>query len=311
MIDDNLITREDKKYKTIELYKKYEFTYSVCYEMAVRNSDVINILEQMQDIEHTLEELGISPHLNTSNKNVEMQDKFSSLRKKLIDDFYFALTPLDLLYNRDIFIDKEKKTSKELIEYAVGDAKHNNKLLLETPIDSNRLPTIPKNKSRRENISIDFALPIQEIIDTITEIKKHYDEYNKLINSEIEEIMKNNKIYNKRVNYLNAAKIVKYIQIPDKTKQQLCADMFFIYDTAKQNSNNLDKDCIEYIQNELLNYYTDYILTKNNFEDEVIKEKTSFAIYDSVIKMDVTTIKGYYNMMKKYIDNLEYKALLT
>ena len=262
----NTFSRDAKIYQTIELYKPYEFTYTCCYEMAVRNKKVISLLEQMEKISSKVKDLALPIDNN----------EYSSLSSLIQKEFYFSLTEKDLFHNRYLFIDLEFPNAQESIEH-IASRKYT-KFIFNGPIDKKRVPFVPNNKSRRESMYIDLALPKAEILATVTEIKKAYDTLHQLTTSSLEEVLIDESLYKLRITLKNS-KELKSIIYPSKTKQHLIADIFFIYDKITANSGIKDDNIIADIQNELLDYYTNFIMDSNKLSKEN-RNKLEITIYN-------------------------------
>ncbi len=329
MIFECDISREDAIYKDIEAFQDYETTYSLAYEMVVRNKKVISILEEMESLTTEGKEeyssmpntdrVSFTMHINfpdvDSGRLIKLKERYSKLGTELEKNFYFRLNEMHLLRNREIILsertltDGPKLTNDQLIDKMAEYVSMSKSIVLH-PVYNTRQPSVPKEESKIMSLDIDFSLPKDEMMAQILAVKNMYNALNPLVPLPLDEDPKDEKIYDIRASMTNQKKIPD-IKYPIKTKQQVYADMFFIFDILCCNDIE-DSKVINFIQDEIREYYADIVMVMNldEFKDEQ-NWKIFSKIKDSIVKTDKTTIQRHYEILQPFIEDLKYKKLIT
>ena len=337
-----IYSRDHSIYKTIESCEDHELTYCLAYEMAIRNKQIIKCIN---NLDPDLFELTINSHLL---RNMPIM--------KIMEDFMFILTKDDLIESKlNLTTDTEAlkiinshkfRTMQQYQE--TYNIKKSNKLFSNVssnpfvtipgslkvipesyfPRISQRQPYIPLHKSKKRNITIDFALPMKEIEKYIEAVKQNYDLDRSILNLPLDEYkVKNHKplYFTGGGKFKNNKPFPVNIMYPIKTKQYRYADMFFIYDKLFNIKNQQNEKAKTDIQNELLDYYTKMVLNYNDLKtigeqllrkDRRLEEKKvqliiETHVYSSLTKVDIKTgIDKYYKILTPYIENMDYKKLL-
>ena len=300
--------RGDKQYTDVEKFEKYELTYCIAYEMAIRNDEVIEAIYSFYN----------------NYRNYDIYDCFvlsTDDFKKCYNDaqklMSFYINPLSLYLDYHLFTNINKDI-KELKEY---DNKTNSnflthrlKRILYTPIQDyyheeidplkkiviykqtplytefishlredeeemrihhnsitpnySRPLTLSFNDIKERNIVLNLALPTSELVDFIEKVKSEYDKNQSIIKNV-------HQLLNKDLNPIST-------KLPNI--QNRYSDMFFCYDCYKLGLKT----------SLIVTKINNYRLDKGNFQS--IKE---------------TTVKRYIAHGKKYIDEQNYKHLVT
>lgn len=234
-------------------------------------------------------ELGIS-ELNLLKKKLE---------NELINDYLIYPTGYrrdvpgaTYLYNKEEIRNSKKDKKKTVIDENVGDGIQirfeeiiHDEFIQVQGVNikkteyyvNNIIPNFNRqvNDQNQINIPINFSLPLEEIIEYITIVKKKINPKTPL---ELlgEKLQKSNNLSNLKTEKetLDATR--------GEEPQIKFADMFFIYDMKQNNFTNED------IINEL-NFYSD----------------------DRNTGVSTNTIKKYFNIAKNYIENKRYEELIT
>jgi hypothetical protein len=328
----NLPKRSDTIYQIIEGFREdnkkgfedYEYTNCIAYEMAIRNDEVITIIEQIKKIIDCVQskDLEFDIYLFLFSEmnlvNLGKREEYEILNNKL-KLYGFGYSEYTLLSNTEkrrsslsaslnmVFsLSKEKRNEILKIEYDFIESlkiSDKEKALLRCEVlkegckyqeDSKRIikdyfskenlkigglslkPELKFDSNVKYDISLNLALPKDELIAYISKIKDEYDKDNSIIKSPFEligedlDIADENLLIHKGTGKYNKYRV---------------ADMFFIYDGMKKGMKKAQ------IINELNYYYYD----KDN-------KNTNFT-YD--------TLKNYYEKAIEFIDNLKYKELIT
>ena len=339
MFFENDIFRADEIYRDIETSQDYELTYSLSYEMAVRNREVIVRLEEMESLTAEGKE-EYSSMTNTADASFTMHgevpgldsDKLTKLKKRYLElevqlrnDFYFRLDETHLLKKRKIILEKriEKDGPKPSIDQQISEFAEsigNPKCTIFHPIYNTRQPSVPSIASKVKELRIDFALPEEEMIAQIRAVKRIYNESYPLVPLPLDIKDKNESIYDFKTKLFNNNR-VHGIEYPVKTKQQTYADAFFIYDVLASRGLE-DKKAFSFIHDEIKAYYTDMVMNinSNKFEYSEIKNvdkrikvyvKERKSIENSIVDTYKDTMIDRYTILLPFIEDLKYKQLLV
>ncbi|MEA1973191.1 MAG: hypothetical protein U9N34_07865, partial [Candidatus Cloacimonadota bacterium] len=255
--------------------------------------------------------------------------EYRQLQEYLEKKYFYTLTHHDLIKNRNSSTDDSQKKNflTKLLQYdeaysdnetfkkhkqntpnsfSVGDLKVNPFKLY--PNLSHLAPIIPDNQSKSSKISINLALPKDELLAYVGKIKDNYDRDNSAINLPFDHIVRNDNqhFYNFRSKLSKSSTNSKY-NFPSRTQQQIYADLFFIYDVLSVEDTIRQSKRIKLIQNELLYYWADYILHHNHKDQDQYR----IEIFDDIAIMDHKTISKRFSMLRDYIDNEKYRELIN
>ncbi len=313
------IKRCEQQYKDIESFKDYELTNCISFEMAIRNSNVLSMIEEYVsnkrnnlvchhndlysyfinekdfiDNPHELDNINYTSTMNTSLSYYN----FSKFYNKEYNQIPFKYT-IDIS-NNDLTEDIHDefdfvRTHGFALVSCHTDIEINNQIREETGdeiIDAEvkyliynnfkrPLLAIPYKYYRKLNLmKVNFNLPLNELQ---AQIKNIYTQINfkSIIKTPFEILGTILEKANNEMCY-NKPRGKEECLNANKylTIQQKLADMFYIYDAYKISMKQQD------IQYELTSYY------------------------DNRSK-DTTIINEIYAVAKEYIDNLKYKELIT
>jgi len=175
---------------------------------------------------------------------------------------------------------------------------------------------VPRNIDRSINLNLNLDLPKEELLAYISKIKDEYDKDNSIIKTPLE--LLGETLENENIDIKN---------LPKRDIKKIYADMFYIYDyftfQDKKYKNEREK-----LKNKLktkikeINKTWDYDkLDKKEkiepFSDDYKIDKQKYSkekIIDELIKeleFKKTKVTDYLKIMRMFIDDLEYKKLLT
>ena len=318
------------EYLEIENFKDYELTQCLAFEMFRRNStakqqreDINQVLDIHQKAvfefianeEAKLTKDGYDSYIKSHYKAVEYRDKFFYSHFdciKVNNDFlnfgdYVSSSKehqmrksYELASYKNGVIGVRKK-EKESIDLGLLDEIDHNILPIFRvksdlfPVFSRPLPYIPNSKSKEALISLNLALPKDELLAYVAAIKDNYDKDHTTISfgREVEPSDALDNIQKRR----NASG-----ELPN-AKKMAYTDMFFIYDCLNAAPDDEINKAIRHIKKEINMYYTQKIM-----EDKKMSEGAASLIARNI---DPKTIKRYYEIMQDFIDNERYKELLT
>lgn len=333
-----IILRDEQQYVDVEQFNSYELTNCIAFEMAIRNKNVLDLLEYINSfvqellITQSFEEMGLQNHYDFS--------KLDEYQKILLNDYYIITIGYDNwleFYNFTKFYIKNSKflyTSHECIDpyYAQGKLFLNdvikegayictettdfNKCLYDdlanntiregfkiqnfrkylpenpllnhniTPIFSRPTLKVPNNKSKEVNLEkFNLNLPLNELLEYIKLLKKHFEESHEIIQTPIEILGKKLNKIDHEICITRPRGAKECFDMRQHMSTQIkFADMFYIYDALNVGMSK------SLIQMKLSYYY------------ESKGEKLSL--------FDQKTIIKYHNIAKEYIDNLKYRELV-
>ncbi|WP_323591358.1 hypothetical protein [Aliarcobacter butzleri] len=193
---------------------------------------------------------------------------------------------------------------------------YNKKMEIKSEINSNFKRKLTLKNELNIKIDLPLNLPKEELLAYISKIKDDFDKDNSIIKTPLEllgEILENENIDIKN--------------LPKRDIKKIYADMFFIYDyfifQDKKYKNEREK-----LKNELkieikkINKKWDY--DKSGKKAEIEEQKNDYKtnkkqyskeqIIDELVeelKFKKTKVNDYLKIMRIFIDDLEYKKLLT
>lgn len=239
----------------------------------------------------------LTHHDLIKNRNSSTEDDF---QKK---NFLTKLLQYDEAYSDNKTFEKHKQNTPN--SFSVSNLKVNPFKLY--PKLSHLAPIIPDNKSKSSKIAINLALPKDELLAYVGKIKDNYDRDNSAINLPFDHIVRNNQhFYNLRSKLSKSSTNSKY-NFPNRTQQQIYADLFFIYDVLSVEDTTRQSKRIKFIQDELLYYWADFIL-RHNHKDQ---DQYRIEIFDEITMMDRKTILKRFSTICDYIDNEKYRELIN
>jgi len=144
-------------------------------------------------------------------------------------------------------------------------------------------PKLENSNSKLANVSINFSLPLKDIMEYISDIKKEFDKNINLIKSPLDIALGDFISEQKDINQFSS----------HMSKQMKLANMFFIYDAFKAGYKT------SYIKQEIDNYF--YSEKMENFVD----------IKKSANGFDPKTIRKYHQLACEYIDDKKYITLIS
>lgn len=373
----NLPKRSDTIYQIIEGFrednkkgfKDYEYTNCIAYEMAIRNDEVITIIEQIKKIIDYVqsEDLEFDIYLFLFSEmnviNLMEREKYEILNNKLklygFDYSEYTLlsntekrrSSLSASLNMVFSLSKEKINEILKIEYDFIESlkiSDKEKVLLRCKVlkegckyqeDSKRIikdyfskenlkigglslkPELKFDSNVKYDISLNLALPKDELIAYISKLKDEYDKDNSIIKSPLE--LLGEKL--EKAEEMNSKSLPKD---KDKRKKSM-ADAFYIYDVwkileidysektkelkAKQEKEikaikqniNYDKDDRASLISDIKDRY------KMKIKNECSKEMALVPKIAEMLNISEDTVYKLHTIMIKYIDKLKYKELIT
>jgi len=175
------------------------------------------------------------------------------------------------------------------------------------PAFSRPQPIIPADVSKEIDIHINLKLPAKELMAYVEAVKKNYDKSNGEayqsatplniaadINREIFSIQIKIKQKGSKTN----------LEMPEKTQQEVYADLFFLYDVYTNMEMKKKSDKFIFFRNGLIDYYAKKVCKYHGIDD--IDE-----VSDSIGAPREQTVREYLKMMQGYIDDFGYKQLLA
>ncbi len=314
-------SRDDLIYKEIEGFEDYERTQCIAYEMAIRNSEIEKLLGKFRE----------SKSDNKSIKQKLLEYGFNDIailfffHKDISSDIGEGIKIIadnSMVNFKADWIDEEEAyafdNKNEMVLLTKSHLNPYQNLIITHKIKRPKL-TLPKIHEYKVNIN--FALPEKEILSYIKKIRDNIDLKNK---TPLEKLISDDLLSSK-------LKLSKSY-----------ADMFFAYDYftyCKTINENIDKEAQNKItkikenhKNDLdmssRNFYINdikdtYATSKQSSEDisfeieEVINPEQANNIYKSLDHPDAknnkraTTTERHLATMRKYIDQFQYKELLT
>ncbi|MEV9545544.1 hypothetical protein [Aliarcobacter butzleri] len=344
---DKLPQRDDLIYKEIEEFQDYELTNCVAYEMAIRNKDAvkkITILKKINTLKYKIiEKIRVRTNNYYSSyrkypiilkdimeevlvyrlkKEFGINYNYSEIEENQIGIKFVRYTPLysEAIMSELISLDKRfrHKTKANFItkQGYIIEQIYNRKRDIKSEISSNFKRKLTLRNELNIKIDLNLNLPKEELIAYISKIKDDYDKNNTIVKTPLEllgEILENENIDIKN--------------LPKRDIKKIYADMFFIYDyfifQDKKYKNEREK-----LKNELeikikeINKKWDY--DKSDKKAEIEEQKNDYKtnkqkyskeqIIDELmkeLKFNRTKVNDYLKIMRMFIDDLEYKKLLT
>ncbi len=175
------------------------------------------------------------------------------------------------------------------------------------PKFSRPLPVIPKTATKEIDIHINLQLPEKELLSYLETIKKNYDKSHGEalrpstplsmaidIDKEIFTIQIKMKKKGSQTN----------LEMPEKTQQEVYADLLFLYDVFTLTDIKKQSDKITFFRNNMIDYYAMKVCKYHGIKD--IDEVSDF-----IGTPRDQTVREYVKMMQAYIDDYGYKKLLV
>ncbi len=172
---------------------------------------------------------------------------------------------------------------------------------------SRPLPIIPGELSKEIDLPINLELPVKDILAYIETIKDNYDNSKGEIFQVVTPLTDISKI-DKEI-FSIQIKVKKRgsgssLDMPEKSQQEVYADLFFLYDVFYTSDIQKQGDKIQYFQNEMIDYYAKKVCKYHKIKDIDDVSQDIGTPRDQ-------TVREYVKMMKYYIDDYGYKKLLV
>lgn len=287
MID---LTRDLKQYRDVEKFYEYELTSCMAYEMAIRNSNVIDIIKnQIKSIDDPfmLEQYFFVP---IELPNIYLEYHF--FRGNELNNFTKVKHEISrrIMFKRFDRVYRGFKIENEVERFELNDndaLDGFSKPCIFQEFSRPLLKAPPKIDKTIDICNLNISLPKHELIAYITTIKTQYDESHGIVKTPFENVFG-------EFNESNLDRKHGFSALD-------WADALFIYDYWKlYRKEKLKGDIISDIKIELSHYHrqcgSSWRKGKDPLRDDYVNEKTT---------------SNYLNMMIDYIDNLHYKELLT
>lgn len=270
---NKLPKRSDPIYKEIESFEDYELTQCIAYEMAIRNNNNLELLNQYNNDDRIFENTGLhySAQYYYFNKDeIEMKklngfnhpnNPFNS------DEISLSIkgknySPSKVLGGKWIRFDKQDKSAIDGV---------NNIPIIKTSFSR---PKLLFRTNHTFTLELNLAVPAEEILSLIAKIKKEYDNNHKNLKAPIE-------FLETELQKADNSKAQK------KPKSHVYADWFYIYDYWKyQKKQNISDEEI----------FIDIELSNNDFnkKDNIrkIRDKMRYFIEDYGYKKIITGVEN-------------------
>lgn len=307
------LKRDDSQYLAVEKFEDYELTYCMAYEMAIRNDEVIktiysfynnyinddiyncyilstdNFKKCTEDSNKLMEfllsplELYLDYHLfkNINDDIKAFNDYYSEYENEYPRDRlkHILFTPFTKPTNFKEYIPNEKlveekitKRYRSFISHLINDDKKSFTIHHNSITPRYSRPLSPWfNEIKERNLVLNLALPTKELVDFVKKVKLDYEHDHSFFGT-LKELEGNTL---ERADSRNSR----------LSNQEKLADMLYIYDCLKLGYSQRK------IQYKLYNYYADKGKETKTFSSE--------------------TINNYNKIATDYIDNQQYKTLVT
>ena len=314
--------REDLIYKEIENFEDYELTQCIAYEMAIRNKEVRKLLNQYENkptpkdirkIKVKLFEYGINNNVihfythksmySHMEEGIETQgmDNILNFKVDLIDTNELNALSDEL---------EDIKISKEHI-----DPYQNLSITYKL-----KRPKLTLKKIHEYNITINFALPKNEIFSYIGKIRDSIKLNNKtslekLISEDLHSI--EYRLPKSYADMFFAYDYFKYYEYLNKQNDKELQNK--IAKINKDHNNDAETTLRDHHIKDAKESHSNSKLSKENIKfeiEEIINPKQAENINKSLDNLDTknkraTTTEKHLATMRKYIDKLKYKELIT
>ena len=312
--------RNDLKYKEIESFEVYEITPCIAYEMAIRNNEVQRLLSQSRKPESNNKELK-QKLLAYGFDDIASLFFFDRNICSDIGDGIKTIAGNGIVNFKANWIDTEEAyafdNKNEMVRLKKSHLDLYRNLIIFHKIKRPKL-TLPKIHEYK--VDINFALPEKEILSYVKKIRDSVELNNK---TSLEKLISDD------------------LASSEKRLSKSYADMFFAYDYfeyCKTINENKDKEAQDKIAQIKENHKNDLDMSQRNFHidnikvsyanskqsskdisfeiEEIINPKQANNIDKSLDdpntkNIRATTTERHLAAMRKYIDQLEYKELLT
>ena len=172
---------------------------------------------------------------------------------------------------------------------------------------SRQIPTIPIDINKEIDIPLNLALPAKELLAYVETIKTNYDKSHGEVFqaatplSSASEIDK--EIFSIRIKVKKKGSDFK-LKIPEKSQQEVYADLFFMYDVDVCTAIAKKGDKLEHFRSQMIDYYAQKVARYHGLKD---KDDVSYHIGSPREQ----TVRECIKMMHSYIDDYGYKKLLV
>ncbi len=175
------------------------------------------------------------------------------------------------------------------------------------PKFSRPVPNIPSEISKELNISLNLALSTEDIMSYVEIIKKTYDKSNGEFYksaSTISDIVTIDKVISTIQIKVKKKGSKTNLEMPEKSQQEIYADLFFLYDLFTDGGFKKRGDAIDYFRSEMIDYYAAKVCKYHRIKD--IDEVSEY-----IGTPRDQSIREYYKIMQHYIDDYGYKKLIA
>ncbi len=175
------------------------------------------------------------------------------------------------------------------------------------PEFSRPLPLVQTEASKEIDLLLNLALPMEELTSYIEQIKKVYDNNSADI-FQTASLNEDAKAAGREIFSIQIKMTKKgsrfHLDMPEKKRQEVYADLLFLYDVLNTSDIKKQGDKIQHFQNELIDYYAKKVCVYHRIKD--IDEVTPF-----IGTPREQTVRECNKMMQRYIDGYGYRQLLT
>lgn len=333
MEDIKLPKRSDSIYKEIENFEDYEYSYCVAYELAIRNSNIRNLVEKYLKIGFD------SFYIKESDNDIKLLKDYgfnyeAMINTEVLQVFkeeinLFSKISTNTVYTNDIL--KNNTINNALVYYKKDNfflIDFEDKSFIPNKINNNDInkdyihtlrfnlkrPKLYLQENKIFKVAINLNLPKDELITYISKIKDEFDNDKSIIKTPLE-------LLGEDFEYLENKNIK---QNSNKLNKKLIADKFFVYDyvtARKQQVEEMNNQIVEEYEDEIQNIKNDYEDNKtsriNNLKKELsqnIINTTDKQILEELNKeenISYGTARRYYDDIRPFIDDCKYKELIT
>ncbi len=317
--DYDTIQRNSARYLVIEKFKDYELTECLAFEMAIRTkkgkAQIALAMKAMEEYES----IYLAPPPSSKIRREIEEEETLHGRGYLVylDDVSWHPFEVSKWIKR-VPIHKNAPDFKEAtfsIKKGLTKFKDEHRTIKRNiyPRFTCPTPSIRKDISKEIDITLNLALPKEELLAYVEALKDNYDKDHESISFENEVELVN------PYKDLNVRGMKGAPEVPNM-KKRLYADMFFVYDCLSTEDGKKHRgSAIQHIMHQLEEYYAEVLandIINNKHKERIGDDEYKKRLKDN-LKNDYNltrtdkTIKEYYKKMVDFIDNERYKELLT
>ena len=172
---------------------------------------------------------------------------------------------------------------------------------------SREIPNLPDNLKKELDIPINLVLPLDDILSYVKAIKMNYDKSNGEAfksASPVKEILEIDKdIFSIQIKQKRKGSKSNF-EMPEKTQQEVYADLFFLYDVYTDSTRKTKNDKYNYFCDMLMEHYAAKVA-------KYLEIENTHDVYNSIGTPNEHSARKYFKIMETYIEEYRYKALIV